>query len=90
MGEDNLNTFHKWKNHDVILNNHHVYVYPRIDDNEIKEEFKNHSKIHKIDAPIVQISSTFVRNSVKENKNIQPLVPKKVWEYIDLMNFYKK
>ncbi|WP_196885735.1 nicotinate (nicotinamide) nucleotide adenylyltransferase [Aureivirga sp. CE67] len=90
MGEDNLNTFHKWKNHDVILNNHQVYVYPRIDNNEIKEEFKNHSKIHKIDAPIVQISSTFVRQSVKENKNVLPLVPKKVWEYIDLMNFYKK
>ncbi|WP_196891144.1 nicotinate (nicotinamide) nucleotide adenylyltransferase [Aureivirga marina] len=89
MGEDNLNTFHKWKNYDEILNNHHIYVYPRIDHNEIKEEFVNHSKIHKIDAPIVQISSTFVRNSVKENKNILPLVPKKVWEYIDLMNFYK-
>ena len=31
MGEDNLKSFHKWKNYEVILQNHDIYVYPRLD-----------------------------------------------------------
>ncbi|GAA3752674.1 MULTISPECIES: nicotinate (nicotinamide) nucleotide adenylyltransferase [Flavobacterium] len=90
MGEDNLKTLHKWRNYEVILENHNIYVYPRISDEPENVELKSHSKIHVIDAPIVEISSTFIRNSIKEGKNIQPLLPSKVWEYIDHNNFYKK
>ncbi|MET3027271.1 nicotinate (nicotinamide) nucleotide adenylyltransferase [Flavobacterium sp. UW10123] len=90
MGEDNLKTFHKWRNYEVILENHNIYVYPRISDEPENLELKLHPKIHVIDAPIVEISSTFIRNSIKEGKNIQPLLPPKVWEYIDHNNFYKK
>ncbi|WP_343585015.1 nicotinate (nicotinamide) nucleotide adenylyltransferase [Flavobacterium sp.] len=90
MGEDNLKTLHKWRNYEVILENHNIYVYPRISDEPENVELKSHSKIHVIDAPIVEISSTFIRNSIKEGKNIQPLLPPKVWEYIDHNNFYKK
>jgi nicotinate-nucleotide adenylyltransferase len=90
MGEDNLKTFHKWKNYDVILQNHNIFVYPRISSEIENIEFKNHPKIHFIDAPIVEISSTFIRENIKKGKNIQPLLPNKVWEYIDHNNFYKK
>ncbi len=90
MGEDNLKTFHKWKNSDVILENHEIYVYPRIATGEVKSKFKDHPKIRKIDAPIVEISSTFIRKSIKESKNVRPLLDSKVWEFIDLMNFYRK
>lgn len=90
MGEDNLKSFHKWKNYEVILENHHIYVYPRIAKGIVDHQFKNHSKIHKVDAPIVQISSTLIRNSIKEGKNIEPMLTKEVWHYIDEMNFYKK
>jgi nicotinate-nucleotide adenylyltransferase len=90
MGEDNLKTFHKWKNYDVILQNHNIFVYPRISSEIENLEFKNHSKIHFIDAPIVEISSTFIRENIKKGKNVQPLLPNKVWEYIDHNNFYKK
>lgn len=90
MGEDNLKTLHKWKNYEVILENHDIYVYPRISDEPENAALKSHPKIHVIDAPIVEISSTFIRNSIKEGKNIQPLLPPKVWEYIDHNNFYKK
>ena len=89
MGEDNLNTLHKWKNNEVILERFEVFVYPRVTSTTIKEEFKNHPKITKVDAPIMEISSTFVRNAVKDGKRITPLLPQKVWEYIDEMNFYK-
>jgi nicotinate-nucleotide adenylyltransferase len=97
MGEDNLRTFHKWKNYEVILAHYDVFVYPRLDKNgEVvsseteSQPFKNHPRIHTIDAPVVEISATFIRENIKNKKNVQPLLPSKVWEYIDHNNFYKK
>lgn len=89
MGEDNLRNFNKWKNYDVILDNYSIYVYPRIGSGEIKDEFVGHQSIHKVDAPIMEISSTFIRKGLKEGKNIRPMLPHLVWQYIDEMNFYK-
>ncbi len=90
MGEDNLKGFHKWKNYEVILENHEVYVYPRISEGIVEHQFADHPKIHKVNAPIMEISSTFIRKAIKDQKNIKPLLPQHVWEYIDEMNFYKK
>lgn len=90
MGEDNLNSLHKWKNYEVILQNHDIYVYPRLNSGEINEQFVNHSKIHKVDAPIVELSSTFIRDSIKKGKNVIPMLPNKVWEYVEHNLFYKK
>ncbi len=93
MGEDNLKSFHKWKNHEVILENHDIYVYPRISletDANQNLALQNHPKIHSIDAPIVEISSTFIRENIKKNKNVRPLLPENVWEYIDHNNLFKK
>jgi nicotinate-nucleotide adenylyltransferase len=89
MGEDNLKGFHKWKNYEAILENYEVYVYPRISEGVTENQFLKHQKIHKVAAPIVEISSTFIRKSIKNKKNIQPMLPEKVWKYIDEMNFYK-
>jgi nicotinate-nucleotide adenylyltransferase len=90
MGEDNLNSLHKWKNYEVILAHHDIYVYPRISSENESLELKNHPKVHLIDAPVVEISSTDIRHNIKKGKNVQPLLPHKVWEYIDHNNFYKK
>lgn len=90
MGEDNLKSLHKWKNYETILEHHHIYVYPRISEGTTESQFKNHLKIHKINSPIIEISSTMIRKGIKEKKNIQPLLPERVWRYIDEMNFYKK
>ncbi|MEK8178953.1 nicotinate (nicotinamide) nucleotide adenylyltransferase [Flavobacterium buctense] len=90
MGEDNLKSFHKWKNYEYILQNHDIYIYPRISDEPENIALKNHASICKIDAPIVEISSTFIRDNIKSKKNIRPLLPHQVWEYIDHNNFYKK
>lgn len=90
MGEDNLKSLHKWKNYEVILQNHEIYFYPRISSCEDKLDLKTNPKIHFIDAPIVEISSTFIRENIKKKKNVQPLLPSKVWEYIDHNNLYKK
>lgn len=90
MGEDNLKSFHKWKNYDYILQNHDIYIYPRISQEAENLEFKNHPRIHLIEAPIVEISSTFIRDGIKSKKNIRPLLPHSVWEYVDHNNFYRK
>lgn len=90
MGEDNLKSLHKWKNYEAILEHHDIYVYPRISSESENLELKNHPKIHLIDAPVVEISSTDIRDTVKKGKNVQPLLPHKVWDYIDHNNFYKK
>lgn len=89
MGEDNLKSFHKWKNYEVILERHKVYVYPRISAVLANDQFKDHPGIIRVEAPVIEISSTFIRNAIKEGKNIIPLLNPKVWEYIDKMNFYR-
>ena len=90
MGEDNLKSLHKWKNYETILEHHNVYVYPRISEGKVETQFDNHSKIHRVEAPIVEISSTMIRNGIKNKKNIQPLLSSNVWTFVDEMNFYKK
>ncbi len=89
MGEDNLKSFHKWKNYETILELYSIYVYPRISNGEIDHQFKDHPKITKVDAPIMEISSTFIRKAHKAGKNIRPLLPFSVWTYMDEMNFYR-
>ena len=90
MGEDNLKSLHKWKNYEVILQNYEIYVYPRVSSDLENLEFKNHPKIHIINAPIVEISSTFIRENIKNKKNVVPLLPEKVWKYVEHNLFYQK
>ncbi len=89
MGEDNLKGFHKWKNYEAILASYDLYVYPRISEKEIVHQFKDHPKIHKVAAPIMEISSTFIRTQHTLGKNIRPMLPDGVWVYLDEMNFYR-
>lgn len=89
MGEDNLKSLHKWKNYEVILERHDIYVYPRISEGVVEHQFTDHSKIHKVLAPIMEISSTAIRKGIAAGKNIRPLLPEGVWKEIDEMNFYK-
>lgn len=90
MGEDNLKSFHRWKNYEVILEDYQVYVYPRIGD-YINEEnnLTKHPNVTIVEAPLVEISSTFIRNAINKTKCVKHLLPVKVWSYIDRMNFYK-
>ncbi len=88
MGEDNLNSLHKWKNHEVILKHYPIFVYPRIN-SEIKSFSVPDAKIIIIDAPIIELSSTYIRAAIKQNKSVRPMLPEKVWKYIDENNLYR-
>lgn len=100
MGEDNLRTLHKWKNYEEILANHSVYVYPRAlteqERNELKDETKKennlvqHKNIIVCDAPVMKVSASFIRNSIKEKKDVRYLLTEPVFKYVTEMNFYKK
>ena len=88
MGEDNLVSLPKWKNAEVILERYPIYVYPRKISGVITQDSLE-GTIKKVDAPIIEISSSFIRKSIKSGKNIRPLLPESVWIYLDEMNFYK-
>lgn len=98
MGEDNLRTFHKWKNYEVILERHQIYVYPRPItlaelNNKVEptlSEIHNHKNVIITDSPMMQISSTIIRNNIQKGQSIQYLVTDPVRQYIDEMNFYRQ
>ncbi len=88
IGQDNLATFDKWKNHEEILKQFKLYVYPRPDAG--KSKFDKHPNVILTDAPMIDISSTFIRDAIKKKKDVRFFLPEKAWEYVDSMNFYKK
>lgn len=90
MGSDNLKTLHKWKNIESILNNYQIFVYPRPDYSEDEQAIKGPNKITITRAPLMEISSVFIRKAIKEGKYIQYFLPEKVYQYIREMHFYEK
>lgn len=87
LGSDNLESFHKWKNYEQMLEQVELYVYPR------KESeggaLSTHPKVKMIKAPQMELSSSFIREAIKNKKDVRYMMPEKVSDYIDEMNFYK-
>ncbi len=90
MGEDNLNSLHKWKNSEQLVSNHQIIVYPRLF-SEAKEDhpLSKHANISVISAPVIELSATEIRNMIKEGKNVRPMLPPEVFEYLDGSSFYR-
>jgi len=86
IGEDNLRSFPRWKNHDQILKNYRLYVYPRPGNG--KPEWSESDRLQFVEAPILDISATFIRKYVKDGKSIKYLVPDQVCEMIKARKFY--
>ena len=90
MGEDNLKGLKKWKNSETLVNNHQIIIYPRVlGSDATKTENFEHENISKIDAPIIELSATKIREMLKEGKNVRPMLPPEVFEYLDGSSFYK-
>lgn len=88
MGEDNLKSLHKWKNYEYILEHYPIYVYPRISEGAMPDNLVQHPHIKRVTAPIIELSSTFIREEIKARRNVRPLLPEKVWQYIDRTGVY--
>jgi nicotinate-nucleotide adenylyltransferase len=96
MGEDNLRSFNKWKNYEEILKYHYLYVYPRVlteqeklDKNNLESQVDD-PKVIRCEAPVMKISSSFIRKAISENKDVRYLLIPEVYKYVEEMNFYKK
>lgn len=88
MGEDNLKSLHKWKNYEYILEHYPIYVYPRMSEGEMPDNLVQHPHIKRVTAPIIELSATFIREEIKARHNVRPLLPEKVWQYIDRTGVY--
>ena len=81
IGADNWQYFNKWKDSDLILKNHDIYVYPRKGyEINIPDDLKD--KVYSLDSPIVEVSSTFIREQLKHNRNMNFYLPQDVYKYI--------
>jgi len=88
MGSDNLATLHKWKDYRLILDNHDIYVYPRpLSDGG---EFRKHPRVRWVEAPLIELSSTFIRHAIRDGRDVRFIMPESVAAYVDEMNFYRK
>lgn len=102
MGEDNLKSLHRWYNFETIIANYPIYVYPRISHGKIEENiarkvlhvpqpqgYKEYDiNIQFVKAPIIELSSSYIRKAIKNGKNVGPMLDKKVWKWIDKNQFY--
>ena len=89
MGEDNLKSFHKWKNYQVILSRYLIYVYPRLSEGKVLDALQGHEHIVYIKTPIIELSATAIREDIAQGRNVRPMLPANVWNYIDKWGFYK-
>ncbi|MEO9872461.1 nicotinate (nicotinamide) nucleotide adenylyltransferase [Ekhidna sp.] len=87
IGEDNLQSFPKWKNYQKILEHFGLIVYPR--PHTAPSDLIDQKSVKMIEAPEVDISATLIRKLLKEGKSIKYLVPDQVEEMIKVKGFYR-
>ncbi|TXC85202.1 nicotinate (nicotinamide) nucleotide adenylyltransferase [Luteibaculum oceani] len=91
LGEDNLNTLHKWHKSDEIIKHHPIIYYPRHTDNQKEKSNEFLAKAHLIrcEAPRIEISSSFIRKQISEGKECRYMLPDKVYSFLKDSNFYR-
>lgn len=87
MGGDNLSSFHLWKNYEQILAHHDIYVYKRPGSD--LGELAAHPRVRLCEAPMLDISATYIRDALKNGFSVQYLVPDTVWGYLEGSSMYK-
>ncbi len=87
MGEDNLRHFHKWKNHEAILTYYRIFVYPRID--TPPSAFLDHDNVEKFEAPLLNISATYIRETVRGGGSVRYMVPEPTYAYIEKNGLFR-
>lgn len=88
MGSDNISTIHKWKNYDKLINSYPIYVYNRGNDNIFELE-KKYSQVKFLNVPLLNISSSLIRQMIKKNKSVKYLLPENVYQQVIQAGYYK-
>ena len=88
MGGDNLRTLHKWKNYEKLISGYEIYVYKRPKYSTGK--WVGHARIKIFEAPLLDISASYIRDQIKKGNSIQYLVPQEVYDYLDDTRIYEK
>jgi nicotinate-nucleotide adenylyltransferase len=87
MGSDGFQNLEKWKNYEIIIENYPIVIYKRPG---FEVNNKLNARITVLDAPLLEISSTYIRELIKSQKSIKYLVPSGVEEEILASGFFKK
>lgn len=88
IGADNWSFFDKWKDYNKIIENYKILIYPRHKAEVIIPESLQETIIL-VNAPIIEISSTFIRHSIKEGRNIRAFLLPEVYDYIESEELYR-
>ena len=86
MGSDGFQNINKWKNYKVILNKHKIYIYKR-PNFDITKTYG--ATVQILETPLLEISSTHIRELIKNKKSIRFLVPDIVKEEIEIAGYYR-
>ena len=95
MGEDNLRSFPKWYNYEKILDEYPIFVYPRLrtaaeENHSAVERILTHPNVHMCnDVPVMNLSASFIREGIKNKKDVRYLLTESVLTYIEEMHFYR-
>jgi nicotinate-nucleotide adenylyltransferase len=88
MGGDNIGSIHKWKNYELLLRGYNIYVYKR--PNYDMGEWANQARVKVFEAPLMEISATYIRQCLVDGKSVQYLVPDNVKQYLEESRLYIK
>lgn len=88
IGGDNWIKFPRWKEHERLVKEYKILIYPRLD-SEVKTPEALSQNVKLVDAPIVEISSTFIRESIRAGKDVRAFLPENVYDYIVDKGLYK-
>lgn len=87
MGSDNLASLHKWRNYEYILENYKIYVYPRPGSERCSR--REHPNVTMVDVPMIDISSSYIREQIASRKDVRYLLTEPVYKYLTEMHFYE-
>ncbi len=88
IGGDNWTYFNRWKAYQQLMDTYPIVIYPRLGETVIiPEQYRD--TIQQVNAPVVEVSSTFIRESIRKKKNMRAFLPAKVYEFIEQHGLYR-